>query len=67
MYNDSNIKDVKNITYVYNKLVNRVMYDGKKSLAEKILKNLLTLSKKSRQKVIHTKYYFLGVENASPF
>ena len=67
MYNDSNIKDVKNITYVYNKLVNRVMYDGKKSLAEKILKKSIDIIKKKSSESNPYEILLLGVENASPF
>jgi len=66
MYNLSNIKDPKNIPYIYNKLVNRLMYDGKKTLAEKIVKNtLIYLEKESN--VDPYKTFLLGIENASPF
>ena len=35
MYNPNNIQDSKNIPYICSKLVNRLMYNGKKTLAEK--------------------------------
>ena len=43
MYNQNNIQDVKNVPYICKKLTNRIMYDGKKSLAEKILKEAIDI------------------------
>ena len=67
MYNQSNIQDVKNVPYICNKLTNRIMYDGKKSLAEKILKEAIDMIQLRVLNIDPYKVLLLGVENASPF
>lgn len=66
MYNSNNIQDSKNIPYIYSKLVNRLMYNGKKTLAEKILADSIQILK-SNSDVNPYELLILGVENASPF
>ena len=66
MYNPNNIQDSKNIPYIYSKLVNRLMYNGKKTLAEKILADSIQILK-SNSDVNPYELLILGVENASPF
>ena len=67
MYNQNNIQDVKNVPYICNKLTNRIMYDGKKSLAEKILKEAIDIIELRVLNIDPYKVLLLGVENASPF
>jgi len=67
MYNQNNIQDIKNVPYICKKLTNRIMYDGKKSLAEKILKEAIDIIKSKVPDVDPYKVLLLGVENASPF
>ena len=66
MYNLNNIQDAKNVPYIYSKLVNRLMYDGKKTLAEKIMKNSIEIMKDGSD-VDPYETLLSGVENASPF
>ena len=66
MYNLNNIQDAKNVPYIYSKLVNRLMYDGKKTLAEKIMKNSIEILKDGSD-VDPYETLLSGVENASPF
>ena len=66
MYNPNNIQDSKNIPYIYSKLVNRLMYNGKKTLAEKILADSIQILK-SNSDANPYELLILGVENASPF
>lgn len=66
MYNLNNIQDAKNVHYIYSKLVNRLMYDGKKTLAEKIMKNSIEIMKDGSD-VDPYETLLSGVENASPF
>ena len=66
MYNLNNIQDAKNVPYIYSKLVNRLMYDGKKTLAEKIMKNSIEIMKDGSE-VDPYETLLSGVENASPF
>ena len=66
MYNLNNIQDAKNVPYIYSKLVNRLMYDGKKTLAEKIMKNSIKIMKDGSD-VDPYETLLSGVENASPF
>ena len=65
MYNLNNIQDAKNVPYIYSKLVNRLMYDGKKTLAEKIMKNSIEIMKDGSD-VDPYETLLSGVENASP-
>ena len=66
MYNLNNIQDAKNVPYIYSKLVNRLMYDGKKTLAEKIMKNSIEIMRDGSD-VDPYETLLSGVENASPF
>ena len=67
MYNQSNIQDTKNVSYICGKLINRIMYDGKKSLAEKILKESIDIIKIKMKDLDPYKVLLLSVENVSPF
>jgi small subunit ribosomal protein S7 len=67
MYNQNNIQDVKNVPYICKKLVNRIMYDGKKPLAEKIFKEAIDIIQLKMSNLDPYKVLLLGVENASPF
>jgi len=66
MYNLNNIQDARNVPYIYSKLVNRLMYDGKKTLAEKIMKNSIEIMKDGSD-IDPYETLLSGVENASPF
>jgi small subunit ribosomal protein S7 len=66
MYNPNNIQDSKNIPYICSKLVNRLMYNGKKTLAEKILADSIQIIKNNSDMNPY-ELMILGIENASPF
>ena len=54
MYNKNNIQDIKNVPYICKKLTNRIMYDGKKTIAEKIVYDALNKIKgKSKDEPIN--------------
>ena len=67
MYNKNNIQDIKNVPYICKKLTNRIMYDGKKSLAERILKESIDIIRLKVARLDPYQVLLLSVENASPF
>jgi len=64
MYNKTNVNEHLNM--IYNKLVNKLMLDGKKTISEKIVQDALKILKDSH-KVDPYETLLTAVDNVSPF